>query len=74
MHGKCEIVKCAQSRNVDFCFTCPEFPCKLFEEGFDLNFDEIPEYETIKLGTVKWKPYSEEFIHYIKTFKSEREN
>jgi len=63
---ECKIVQCAKSKNIRYCFLCKEFPCKLFEEGFDWNLDEFPLLKKFKLGTVKWKPYSKE---YIKLFK-----
>ncbi len=62
----CRIIKCAQSKNIRYCFLCKEFPCKIFEDGFDWNLDEIPNLKKYKLGTVKWKPYSREYIELFK--------
>jgi len=62
----CKIVQCAKSKNIRYCFKCNKFPCKLFEEGFDWNLDNLPLLKKFKLGTVKWKPYDKE---YIKLFK-----
>ncbi|UCD04568.1 MAG: DUF3795 domain-containing protein [Candidatus Woesearchaeota archaeon] len=64
--SRCKIIQCAKSKNIRYCFLCKEFPCKLFEEGFDWNLDEIEILKKYKLGTVKWTPYSKE---YIKLFK-----
>ena len=71
LHGRCEIAECAKSKQIRYCFNCEEFPCKLFEEGFDWNLDEIPEFKEFKLGTVKWKPYSDEYIRLFKLGKEE---
>ena len=62
----CKIVQCGNKRKIRYCFSCNDFPCKLFKEGFDWNLDKIPDLKKFKLGTVKWKPYSEE---YLKLFK-----
>ena len=66
----CKILQCAKSKNIRYCFLCEEFPCKLFEEGFEWNLDSFPELKKYKLGTVKWKPYD---IEYIKLFKLGKE-
>lgn len=63
---ECKIVQCAESKKQECCFLCKDFPCKLHEKGFDWNLDKIPELKKYNLGTVKWKPYSKE---YIKLFK-----
>ena len=70
LYGRCKIAKCARSKNIECCFLCKDFPCKLFEEGFDWNLDEIPEFKEFKLGIVKWKPYSK---WYIKLFRLDKE-
>ena len=64
--AECEIVRCARSKKIRYCFFCKEFPCKLFEKGFDWNLDKIPLLKKFKLGTVKWKPYSKEYIQLFK--------
>lgn len=64
----CKIGQCARSKGKRHCFLCKDFPCKLFEEGFDWDLDKIPELKKFKLGTVKWKPYSRA---YVKLFKLE---
>jgi len=69
LHGKCEIAKCASQKGISCCFLCESFPCKLFEEGFNWNLDEIPEFKKFKLGVVKWKPYSKLFIKLFKLWK-----
>ncbi|MCD6547168.1 MAG: DUF3795 domain-containing protein [Nanoarchaeota archaeon] len=71
--GRCEIAECASSRNIKCCFLCKDFPCKLFEEGFDWNLAEIPEFKEFKLGTIKWKPYSKEYIKLFKLGKEKTE-
>ena len=63
---KCEISKCAKSKKIRYCFSCKEFPCKLFEEGFDWDLDKFPALKDFKLGVVKWKPYSKEYIQLFK--------
>jgi len=68
---KCKIIQCAKSKNIRYCFLCKEFPCKLFKEGFDWNLNEIPEFKKFKLGTVKWKPYSKEYIELFTLGKKE---
>lgn len=68
---ECKIVQCARSKNIRFCFLCKDFPCKLFEKGFDWNLDEIPNLRKFKLGVVKWKPFSKE---YIMLFKLKKKN
>ncbi len=73
LYGRCEIAKCASSKNIKCCFLCKDFPCKLFEEGFDWNLDEIPEFKEFKLGIVKWKPYSKEYIKLFKLGKEKTE-
>jgi len=67
---ECKIVQCAKSKKIRYCFLCKKFPCRLFEEGFARNLDEIPTLKEFKLGTIKWKPYSKE---YIKLFKLGKE-
>ncbi|MHA1401933.1 MAG: DUF3795 domain-containing protein [Candidatus Heimdallarchaeaceae archaeon] len=67
---ECKIVQCAKSKKIRYCFLCKEFPCKLFEEGFGWNLDEVPGLEKFKFGIIKWKPYSGE---YIKLFKLNKE-
>ena len=69
---ECKIAKCAKSKGIRYCFLCEKFPCKLFEEGFDWNLDKIPEFKEFKLGTVKWKPFSKEYIKLFKLGKSEK--
>ncbi len=66
----CRIVCCAKSKNIRYCFRCKDFPCKLFEEGFDWDLDKFPDLKKYKLGVVKWKPYDKE---YIRLFKIGRE-
>ena len=63
---ECGIVRCAKSKKIRYCFFCKKFPCKLFEKGFDWNLDEIPLLKEFKLGTVKWRPYSKEYIQLFK--------
>jgi len=63
---KCQIRKCAKGRKIKCCFLCNKFPCKLFEEGFDWNLDEIPALKEFRLGIVKWKPYSKEYVDLFK--------
>ncbi len=70
---ECKIVQCAKSKNIRYCFLCEEFPCKLFEEGFDWNLDEIPEFKEFKLGTIKWKPFSDSYILLFKLGKEKTE-
>lgn len=70
LYKKCKIAECAKSKDIKCCFLCEDFPCKLFEEGFDWNLDEIPGFKEFNLGTVKFKPYSKE---YIKLFKLNKE-
>lgn len=63
---ECEISKCAKSKKIRYCFSCKEFPCKLFEEGFDWDLDEFPDMKEFKLGIVKWRPFSKEYIQLFK--------
>ena len=42
---------------------------QLFEEGFDWNLDEIPQFKEFKLGTIKWKPFSDSYILLFKLGK-----
>lgn len=65
----CKILQCAKTKNVRYCFLCKNFPCKLFEDGFDWNLDGFPELKKYKLGTVKWKPYSREYLSLFKLGK-----
>jgi len=65
----CKIVQCAKKKGRRYCFLCKEFPCKFYEKGFEWNLDKIPSLKEFKLGIVKWKPYSKE---YIKLFKLDR--
>jgi len=51
------------------CFSCKEFPCKLFKDGFDWNLDEFPLMKEFKIGTVKWRPYSKEYLMLFKIGK-----
>jgi hypothetical protein len=48
---------------------CEDFPCKLFEEGFDWNLDELPLSGQFHLGTVRWKPYDREYIRMFRRAK-----
>lgn len=66
----CKIVQCAERKKIKCCFLCKMFPCKLYEEGFDWNLNKFPNLRKHKLGTVKWKPFSDE---YIKLFKLGKE-
>ena len=61
----CNILQCAKSKDIRYCFLCEEFPCKMFQNGFEWNLDTFPDFKKYNLGTVKWKPYSR---HYIKLF------
>ena len=65
----CKIVRCAKEKNIRFCFLCKKFPCKLYEEGFDWNLNKFHNLKKFKLGTVKWKPYSKEYIMLFKMGK-----
>ena len=65
----CKIAECAKSKKKKCCFSCKEFPCKLFEDGFDWNLDEFPLMKEFKIGTVKWKPYSKEYLMLFKIGK-----
>jgi len=58
---ECRIVECAKSKGIRYCFSCKEFPCRLFEEGFDWDISGEP---------LVWKPYGDA---YIKFFKKNRE-
>lgn len=66
---ECEIGKCAKSKKQRCCFLCKEFPCKLYEEGFDWNLDKFDDLKKFKLGIVKWKPYDKEYIRLFKIGK-----
>ena len=66
---ECKIVQCAESKNIRYCFLCKEFPCKLFEDGFDWNLDEFESLKKFKIGVVKWKPYDKEYIRLFKLNK-----
>jgi len=65
----CDIAKCARKNKIRYCFYCKKFPCKLFEKGFDWDLDKFPLMEEFKLGIVKWKPYSKEYINLFKIGK-----
>ena len=68
----CKIQQCAKSKNVSYCFFCNDFPCKLFDEGFDWNLNEFSVLEEFSPGIVKWKPYSKEYINLFKMLKKIR--
>ncbi len=64
----CEISVCARSKGT-YCFSCEEFPCKIHEEGSEVDMDEIKEFKDLNLGKVKWKPYSKISIKVSKLLK-----
>ena len=65
----CKIQQCAKNKNVDYCFFCNDFPCKIFEEGFDWDLNEFSFLKEHSPGIVKWKPYSKEYINLFKLVK-----
>lgn len=69
----CKIHQCAKSKNIRYCFLCDEFPCNLFEKGFDWDLDAFSSLKEFKLGVVKWKPYSDVYIKLFKMVKKNRE-
>ena len=69
----CKIVQCAESKKIKCCFSCKEFPCNLYEEGFDWDMNEFPLLKPYKLGVVKWKPYDKCYIKNLKIDKEIRE-
>ena len=62
----CKILQCALSKEIEYCFHCDDFPCELYEKGFDWDCSPFPTLKAAGLGIVKWKPYSD---IYIKTWK-----
>ena len=69
----CKIHQCAKSKNIRYCFLCDEFPCNLFENGFDWDLDAFSGLKEFKLGVVKWKPYSDAYIQLFKMVKKNKE-
>lgn len=69
----CRIMQCAKSKNIRYCFLCEEFPCNLFKHGFDWNLDKFSELKKFNLGTVKWKPYSKQYIELFRLAKKEKD-
>ncbi len=65
----CKIHQCARQKLIAFCFDCTEFPCLLFKQGFDWNLDMFPVLQNYHPGVVKWKPYSDTYIHYFQLIK-----
>jgi hypothetical protein len=58
--GKCKIYKCSIEKNVDFCFECNDFPCKLLHPVADRG-DKFPHNLKVyslcqikKLGLEEW--------------------
>jgi hypothetical protein len=68
----CKIHQCAKSKDINFCFLCYHFPCDLFEKGFDWNLNDFSTLEEYKPGIVKWKPFSDVYIHLFKMVKKNR--
>ncbi len=67
----CKIVKCAISRKQRYCFLCDDFPCNLFEDGFEWDLSEFISPEEAGLGIARWKPYSEVYIKLFKYWKNQ---
>ena len=70
---ECKINQCAKSKKIRYCFSCKEFPCELFEKGFDWDLDVFPSLKKFSPGVVKWKPFSNTYIQYFKMVKKNRE-
>ncbi len=66
---ECKISQCAKDKNLRYCFFCNDFPCNLFEDGFDWDLNEFSVLEEFSPGVVKWKPYSKEYISLFKMLK-----
>ena len=49
---ECPVRKCCIERNVDFCFECSEFPCKILEEFSPHVVDRLREIK--ELGIENW--------------------
>ena len=65
----CKIRQCGETKGSRYCFLCEEFPCRLFEEGFDWDLNEFPVFKRVNYGTVRWRPYSIEYIRFFKVLK-----
>ena len=68
----CKINQCAKSKNIRYCFLCKEFPCKIFEKGFDWDLDVFPSLKEFSPGIVKWKPFDDTYIQFFKMVKKNR--
>lgn len=69
---ECKINQCAKSKNIKYCFLCKEFPCDLFEKGFDWDLEMFPSLKKHSLGIVKWKPFSDTYIKFFKMVKKNK--
>jgi hypothetical protein len=64
--SNCKMAKCAAAKGVDFCGTCPEYPCKdlrVFQAEMPHRIELWKSQERIKeAGSEKW--YAEMIEHY----------
>ena len=67
----CKIMECALSKKQKYCFLCADFPCELYENGFEWNLDDFPTLSDTEWGTIRWKPYSDVYIKVFKFWKTQ---
>jgi hypothetical protein len=70
----CKIQQCAKNKSQQYCFECSQFPCTLYEKGFDWDLNTFPFLKKYNPGIVKWKPFSTTYIKYFKLAKKSKEN
>ncbi len=68
----CKIHICAEEKNNRYCFLCEEFPCDLFEKGFDWDLNEYSNLKEFNPGIVRWKPFSNTYIKLFKMMKKSK--
>jgi len=70
---ECKFMQCATNKKIDYCFLCKEFPCQLFEKGFEWDFNKIEEIKEYNLGVVNWKPFSSAYVKLFKLSNIQKE-
>lgn len=73
-NGLCEAKKCAENKNVRFCYECDDFPCKILHPCLDGATDYPQNYKLYnllriqKIGLEKWS--KEEACEIRKRYKT----
>jgi hypothetical protein len=57
----CKVRECIDNRGVDFCFQCPDFPCR--DTGFDDNLEQRWKENNVKMKETGVEDYYNDLQH-----------